>query len=226
MEHKKKEVALTSVFASFGLTLLKLFVGLVTGSIGILSEAAHSGLDLVAASITYWAVRVSNKPADKVHPYGHGKVENISALAETFLLFLTCGWIIYEAIKRLTTGETEIEIAWYSFAVMIISIIVDYTRSRSLNKVAKESNSQALEADALHFSSDIYSSLVVIAGLVFVSLGIRWADAIAAIIVALFVIFISYKLGRRTIDVLVDTAPEGLSDKVKEIVLKTEGVIQ
>ncbi|MCL5439074.1 MAG: cation-efflux pump [Patescibacteria group bacterium] len=226
MEQKKKNVALSSVFASLLLTLLKLAVGLITGSIGILSEAAHSGLDLVAASITYWAVRVSHKPADQIHPYGHGKFENISALAETFLLFLTCGWIIYEALKRLTTGKVEIEIAWYSFAVMIISIIIDYSRSRSLNKIAKESNSQALEADALHFSSDIYSSLVVIAGLVFVILGVKGADAFAAIGVALFVLFISYKLGRRTIDVLVDTAPKGLTEKVKDIVLKTEGVVQ
>lgn len=226
MENQKEKVALSSVFASLVLTFLKLVVGLLTGSMGIISEAAHSALDLVAALITYFAVRTAKKPADSTHPYGHGKIENISALAETVLLFITSAWIIYEALQRLLVKSVEIEVAWYSFAVMIISIIVDYQRSKALSRVAKQTKSQALEADALHFRSDIYSSSVVILGLIFVSYGIKGADAIAAIGVALLVVFVSYRLGRRTIDVLVDTAPKGLTEYVKETVLTINGVVQ
>jgi cation diffusion facilitator family transporter len=224
MEKRKENVALSSVLAGILLTTLKLIVGIITGSMGIISEAAHSALDLGAALITYFAVRISGKPADEHHQFGHGKIENLSALAETILLFITCFWIIYEAVRRLMAGNVEIEVAWYSFAVMIISIIVDFSRSRVLKKVAKETNSQALEADALHFSSDIYSSSVVILGLIFASLGIKGADSIAAIGVALLVLFVSYGLGKRTIAVLLDTAPEGLTEHIKETVLKINGV--
>lgn len=225
MEKRKKKVALSSVFASLLLTLLKLVVGILTGSIGIISEAAHSALDFAAAFITYLAVRISGKPADITHHYGHGKVESVSALIETGLLILTSFWIIYEAIQRLIVHSVEIEVTWYAYLVMLISIVIDFTRSRALKKVAKETNSQALEADALHFQSDIYSSAVVIAGLFFVSLGIKGADAIAAIGVALLVLFASYRLGKRTIDVLIDAAPEGLTDEVKQIVEKVDGVV-
>jgi cation diffusion facilitator family transporter len=220
----KQNVALSSVFASLLLTLLKLIVGILTGSISIISEAAHSALDLGAASITYYAVRESSKPADREHHYGHGKVESFSALAETALLFITSGWIIYEAVQRLLSRSVKIDVTWYAFAVMFTSIIVDFSRSRALERVAKATNSQALEADALHFKTDIWSSSVVIAGLGFVMLGIKGADAIAALGVAMFVIYAGIRLGRRTIDVLVDTAPAGLSDTVREIVKKVAGV--
>jgi len=223
--NKKQSVALSSVFASLALTVLKLIVGLVTGSIGILSEAAHSLLDLGAALLTFFAVKVGDKEADEHHHYGHQKVESVSALVETGLLFLTSAWIIYEAIKRLSTGETEVEVTWYAFAVMIFSIIIDYSRSRALKKVAKETKSQALEADALHFSSDIYSSLTVIAGLIFVSLGIGRADAIAAIGVSFFVLHAGYVLGRRTVDTLVDTTPDGSSKKINSLARQVKGVI-
>jgi cation diffusion facilitator family transporter len=225
MEKKKENVALSSVLAGVLLTTLKLIVGIITGSMGIISEAAHSALDLGAALITYFAVRASGKPADEHHHYGHGKIENLSALAETILLFITCFWIIYEAVRRLITGTTEIEIAWYSFAVMIISIIVDFSRSKALSRVAKQTNSQALEADALHFSSDIYSSSVVILGLAFAYSGVNKADSIAAIGVAILVLFVSYGLGKRTVSVLLDTAPEGLTEHIKETVLKISGVV-
>lgn len=223
--NKKQTVALSSVFASALLTILKLVVGLATGSMGILSEAAHSFLDLGAALITFFAVRVSDKEADAEHHFGHQKIESVSALIETGLLFLTSAWIIYEAVKRLTTGKIEVEATWYAFAVMIFSIIVDYSRSRALNKVAKETKSQALEADALHFSSDILSSLTVIAGLVFVLLGIAKADAIAAIGVSIFVLRVGYFLGKRTIDELIDSAPSGLQEQVTNLVLKVSDVI-
>lgn len=224
-KNNKQSVALSSVFASALLTVLKLIVGLLTGSIGIISEAAHSGLDLGAALLTYFAIRVGDMPADKDHPYGHGKVESISALIETGLLFLTSIWIVYEAVHRLLAKSVEINVTWYAFAVIIFSIIIDYSRSRALYKTAKETSSQALEADALHFRSDIYSSAVVLGGLVLVSLGIKGADAIAAIGVALFVVVIGIKLGRRTIDVLVDTAPEGTIDKISDITKNVTGVL-
>ncbi|MCL5784137.1 MAG: cation diffusion facilitator family transporter [Patescibacteria group bacterium] len=223
--NKKQSVALSSVFASLALTVLKLIVGLATGSVGILSEAAHSFLDLGAAILTFFAVRVGEKEADETHHYGHQKVESVSALVETGLLFLTSAWIIYEAIKRLTAGKAEIEVTWYAFAVIIFSIIVDYSRSRALNKVAKVTKSQALEADALHFSSDILSSLTVLVGLVFVLLGVAKADAIAALGVSLFVLHAGYSLGKRTVDVLVDTVPAGLPEKIRGIIHRVEGVI-
>lgn len=223
--NKKQSVALSSVFASLALTVLKLVVGLATGSMGILSEAAHSALDLGAASLTFFAVRVGDKEADEHHPYGHQKVESVSALIETGLLFVTSAWIIYEAIKRLTAGKVEVEATWYAFAVIIFSIIVDYSRSRALNKVAKETKSQALEADALHFSSDILSSLTVLGGLIFVLLGVTRADAFAALGVSIFVLRAGYSLGKRTIDVLIDTVPAGLPEKIKGLVNQVEGVL-
>lgn len=223
--NKKQSVALSSVFASLLLTILKLVVGLLTGSMGILSEAAHSLLDLGAASLTFFAVKVGDKEADERHHFGHQKVESVSALIETGLLFLTSVWIIYEAVKRLTGGKMEVEATWYAFAVMIFSIIVDFSRSRALSRVAKETKSQALEADALHFSSDILSSLTVILGLIFVLFGVTKADAIAALGVSLFVLRLGFSLGKRTIDVLVDAVPTGLSEKITDLALQVEGVI-
>src|SRR3974390_1608112 len=165
---EKKSVALNSVYAAVAITALKIVVGVTTGSLGILSEAAHSGLDLIAAVITYFSVRVSDKPADADHQYGHGKVENFSAFIETGLLLLTCLWIIYEAIKRLFFHNVEIEPSVAAFVVMFISIGVDIWRSRALGKIALKYDSQALEADALHFSTDVWSSSVVILGLLLV----------------------------------------------------------
>lgn len=225
MERRKEKVALSSVFASLFLTLSKLIVGILTGSIGIISEALHSALDFAAAFITYLSVRISGKPADITHHYGHGKVESLSALIETFLLFATSIWIIYEALHRLAAPSVEVEATWYAFAIMIISIIIDITRSRALLKVARETNSQALEADALHFSSDIYSSAVVLVGLILIKFDVKNADSFAAIGVALLVIFAGVRLGKRTIDVLIDKAPFELTEKVKKIVAKADGVV-
>src|SRR5271165_4485869 len=168
MRTEKKLVALNSIYAAVGITLLKVIVGITTGSLGILSEAAHSGLDLVAAAITYFSVRVSDKPADADHQYGHGKVENFSAFIETALLLLTCVWIVYEACKRLFFHSVEIEPSIWAFVVMGTSIAVDAWRSRRLKRIADKYDSQALLADALHFSTDIWSSSVVILGLALV----------------------------------------------------------
>ena len=223
---EKQKAAISSVIAAIFLTLFKLIVGLTTGSLGILSEAAHSGLDLVAAALTYFAVKIADKPADREHTYGHGKFENLSALFETLLLIVTCGWIIYEAVNRIFFHEVHIEVNFWSFAVIVTAIIVDYSRSRILFKAAKKYNSQALEADALHFSTDILSSGVVIIGLIGAGFGFHKADAFAALVVSGIVLWISFRLGKRTIDMLTDRIPDvGLVDKVKEEVLKIDGVV-
>src|SRR5512142_2512113 len=173
MRAEKRGVAQRSVYAALLITGLKFVVGVTTGSLGILSEAAHSALDLVAAIVTLLSVRVSDKPADADHQYGHGKVENFSAFIETGLLLLTCVWIIYEAGKRLFYRSVEIEPSIAAFVVMFFSIGVDYWRSRKLKRIADKYDSQALQADALHFSTDIWSSSVVIAGLLIVEAGQR-----------------------------------------------------
>ncbi len=220
MGKEKKRVALLSVLAAIFLTSSKFIIGILTGSLGILSEALHSALDMVAAVITYFSVRISDKPADKEHNYGHGKIENFSALVETILLVITCAWIIYEAVHRLTTGNTEIEVSVWSYVVVISSIVIDFSRSRALSRVAKKYNSQALEADALHFSTDIWSSTVVLLGLIFAQFGIYLADSVAALMVALIVLFVSYRLGKKAIDVLLDKAPVQTISEVKKV-LKT-----
>jgi cation diffusion facilitator family transporter len=217
MVKEKKSVALISVFAAIFLTGSKLTIGIITGSLGILSEALHSALDLVAAVITFFSVSISDKPADKNHHFGHGKVENFSAFLETILLLITCGWIIYEAVIRLVSGNTHIEVNVWSYVVIIGSIIIDINRSRMLSKVAKKYNSQALEADALHFSTDIWSSSVVLLGLICANFGFYYADSIAALGVALIVLFVCYKLGRRSLDVLLDRAPLETINKIEQI---------
>ncbi len=225
-EHEKSSVALNSVLAATGLTAMKLVVGVLTGSLGILAEAAHSGLDLVAAIVTWIAVRTASQPPDRKHQYGHGKIENLSALVETLLLLLTCVWIIYEAVHRLLDKNVEMEVNYWSFLVMIVSIIVDISRSRMLYRAAKKHNSQALEADALHFSTDVWSSSVVIAGLLCVKLSdwypslsyLRSADAVAALMVAFIVVYVSLRLGKRTVHGLLDGAPAGMQERIVEAV--------
>jgi len=213
---EKTTAALSSVIAAVGLTTFKIVVGLLTNSLGILAEAAHSGLDLIAALMTFFAVRVADKPADREHPFGHGKAENVSALFETLLLLATSVWIVYEAIHRLTSPQVHVAVSVWSFIVMGTSIVVDVTRSRILRRAAKKFNSQALEADALHFSTDIWSSSVVILGLVLVVIGrvvpalafLEKGDAIAALMVAVIVVFVGGQLGVRSIQALLDAAPK------------------
>jgi len=223
-EREKHAVALSSVWAAVFLTTFKLAVGLATNSLGILSEAAHSGLDLVAALVTFFAVRVSSRPPDPDHHFGHGKVENLSALLETLLLLVTCIWIVYEAINRLLFKEVHVEASVWGFVVMGVSIFVDIRRSRALYRAAHKHRSQALEADALHFSTDIWSSAVVILGLALVRLadllpGYRaWllrADALSAMVVAGIIVWVSLRLGRRTVDALLDRAPPGLEERIR-----------
>jgi len=233
MQAEKRSVAGNSVLAAIAITVLKIVVGFTTGSLGILSEAAHSGLDLVAAIITFFSVRVSDKPADAEHQYGHGKVENFSAFIETGLLLLTCLWIIYEAVERLFFRRVEIEPSLWAFAVMVMSIGVDIWRSRLLGRIAQKYDSQALEADALHFSTDVWSSSVVILGLLLVLAGrayhidwLRDADPIAALVVAGIVVHVSWKLARKTVDALLDAAPAGVRAKIMDAVRHVDGVIE
>ncbi len=223
---------MSSVIAALGLTGFKLIIGLTTGSLGILAEAAHSGLDLMAAVMTFLAVRISAKPADSSHLYGHGKAENLSALFETLLLLVTCFWIIYEATHRLLFHPIHLKITFWSFAVMTTSIVVDVSRSRILYRAAKKYNSQALEADALHFSTDIWSSYVVILGLICVKISghipsmpfLHQADSVAAIMVGLIVVYISISLGIRTVQALLDVAPSGIEKKIISAVEILTGV--
>jgi cation diffusion facilitator family transporter len=231
-DREKQSAALTSLLAAIVLTTFKTLVGLATGSLGILAEAAHSGLDLIAAVMTFLAVRISGRPPDRTHLYGHGKVENLSALLETLLLLVTCAWIIWEAVRRLMYHKVEVEVTFWSFAVMATSIVIDKSRSRVLERAAKKYNSQALEADALHFRTDIWSSSVVILGLLCVKVGewfpsLGWldeADAVAALGVSVLVIWVSWQLGRRTIDALVDTAPVGMEERILAAVETVPGV--
>jgi len=218
MEKEKKRVAGISVIAAIFLTGFKLIIGLLTGSLGILSEALHSGLDLIAAIITYFSVRISDKPADKEHHFGHGKIENFSALVETFLLVVTCVWIVYEAINRLVSGNTHIQVTVWSYIVVVSSIAIDVTRSRALYKVARKYNSQALEADALHFSTDIWSSAVVLIGLLCANFGLFAADSIAALGVAIIVLSVSYRLGKKAINVLLDSSPAALNEEISSTI--------
>jgi cation diffusion facilitator family transporter len=234
MRLEKRTVALGSLLAAVAITLLKLIVGVTTQSLGILSEAAHSGLDLVAAFITLLSVRVSDKPADAEHQYGHGKVENFSAFLETGLLLLTCVWIVWEAVRRLTGHHAvHIEPSLAAFAVLFASMAVDWWRSRKLKKIADKYESQALQADALHFSTDIFSSAIVALGLAMVWAGREWsipwlvkADPVAALVVSGVIVYVSSRLGRQTIDALLDAAPKGYRNRIIDAALAVNGVIE
>jgi cation diffusion facilitator family transporter len=233
MQAEKRQVALNSVYVAVVITALKLIVGYRTGSLGILSEAAHSGLDFIAAFITLISVRVSDKPADADHQYGHGKVENFSAFIETGLLLVTCVWIVWEAVRRLLFHEVHIQPTAAAFVVMFLSMVLDIWRSGRLKKIARKYDSQALEADALHFSTDIWSSGVVILGLALVLIGERsgigWltkADPVAALFVAMIVVYVSWRLARQTIDALLDAAPAGIRNDIIDRVSQVEGVLE
>jgi cation diffusion facilitator family transporter len=233
MRTEKRAVATNSLLAAVAITTLKVVVGFSTGSLGILSEAAHSGLDLIAAAVTLFSVRVSDKPADADHQYGHGKVENFSAFIETALLLITCVVIIYEACKRLFFHHVEIEPTLLAFLVMFVSMAIDFWRSRALGKIAVKYDSQALQADALHFSTDIWSSGVVAIGLLLVllgrKLGIPWlieSDPVAALFVAGVIIWVSTRLALKTVDALLDTAPAGARSKIITALRSVEGLLE
>jgi cation diffusion facilitator family transporter len=216
----------SSIAISAGLTVAKGIVGLTSGSLAILSEAGHSLIDLFATIITYFAVRISGKPADEEHHYGHGKIESVAALAATSLLFVLAAVVFWEAGARLLGKEAHaVEATFWAFAVIAVSIVVDFFRARLLYRVANQTSSQALEADALHFGSDMWSSLAVLVGLGGVALGFPWADALAAAVVAVFICIAGYRLGWRTIETLTDTAPAGAAERISAIANKVRGVV-
>ncbi len=225
-KHKEKtKVALISIIASLSLALFKFIIAAVTGSLGILSEALHSGLDIMAAIMTLYAIRMAIRPPDLEHPYGYAKFESLTSLAETILLFVIAGWIFYEGIQRIFVIHSIPEITIFSFAIMIGSIVVDYSRSKALYKISRKYGSQALESDALHFKTDMLTSGIVLIGLVIVYLfDIPNADSYAAIIVAGVIVYTSLGLGRRTLDVLLDKAPKGIQGQILESITGFEGI--
>ena len=226
MASEKESIALSSIAVSAGLTVGKAVVGVMSGSLALLSEAAHSLIDFFATVMTYFAVRISGKPADAEHHYGHGKVESVTALAETALLFVLSGVVMWEASQRLWSGHGHaVEATFWAFGIIIVSIVADFFRARLLYRVAQDTASEALEADALHFGSDMWSSIAVLIGLGAVAAGYQWADAAAALVVAVFVCLAGWRLGRRTIDTLTDTAPAGSAAAVRRAARGVRGVV-
>jgi cation diffusion facilitator family transporter len=230
---EKRLAALASVGSAVALVLLKVFLALLTHSLGVLSEALHSILDLVAAVITYLSVRVADKPADADHLYGHGKIESFSAFVETGLLLVTAVYIIGEAFQRLIFNAVHIYPSIEAIAILALGMGIDVFRSRALSRVAKKYPSEALEADALHFSTDVWSTFVVILGITAAWIGMRFGigwlsrlDAVAALSVAGVIIWIGSRLGKRTMDVLLDVAPMGLRERITSAVDETEGVLR
>ena len=220
----KQRAALASIFASAVLALGKLVAGLLTGSLALLSEAGHGLIDTGATILTYFAVREAGKPADAEHHFGHAKIESVAALAETGLLLALAAFVLAEAIQHLFAPGAAVLATPLAFAVLAVSIIVDAVRWRSLAAIAKATRSDALAADALHFSSDLVSSVFVMIGLGATRLGYPQGDALAALAVALFIGIAGLRLARRTVDSLVDAAPHGLSEKVRAIVAGVPGV--
>jgi cation diffusion facilitator family transporter len=224
----KRSAAQSSVLAALGITLLKLLTGILTGSLGMLSEAAHSFIDLIAAGITLLTVRVSDRPADEEHNYGHGKLESLSAALETVLMVGSCVWIAREAIHRIV-HHAHLELRWsvWPFAVLLLSIAVDYTRSRSLHRVAVEQRSDALEADAIHFGTDIWSSAAVFVGLLAAFAGdrlnvpaLQYADPVAALVVAGIILQVTWRLARQTIDSLLDATPPEVREQIRRDLIR------
>lgn len=229
---EKKRAALLSVGSALLLVSLKAFLVIRTGSLGVLSEALHSGLDLIAAIITFLSLRVSDQPADERHPYGHGKFENFSAFVETGLLVLTALYVIYEAFDRLFFHVVHIQPSVTAILVLLVALSIDITRAKKLSHVAKKYTSEALEADALHFSTDVWSTIVVISGIGLVWAGQKWsvpwlvyADAIAGLVVAAVILWVGSRLGKRTLDALLDAAPEGLQEQITGAIGQMEGVL-
>ena len=228
MQDVKQRVALSSIAASAGLTVAKAIVGVMSGSLAILSEAAHSLIDLGATVMTYFAVRVSGKPADAEHHYGHGKVESVSALAETALLFGLAGVVIWEAAKRLLSAEPpQVEATAWAFAVMLLSIVVDFFRARVLNRTSQTD----IERGAGSRRASFLFRHVVVAGRR--SRARRHharlcagPNSVAAIVVSVVICIAGWRLGRRTIDTLTDTAPAGVADKITAAVTRIPGVVE
>src|SRR5438128_12486075 len=221
----KSSVAAISIFASGGMAAAKLVVGIAIGSLALISEALHSAIDLVATIITWAVVRVSDQPADAEHHYGHGKFESLSALGITALLYVLAGGILVESWSRLRDGAAPPTLSAIPFVVLVIDIAVNFWRARALHRTAREPKSQALAADALHFASDVLGSIAVIVGLVLTGLGYLWGDSVAAIAVAVMISILGLRLGRSTVETLLDRAPAGASEKAVAAIRAVPGVV-
>lgn len=222
---RKERAALSSIAASAVITLAKGAAGLTTGSLALISDAAHSLLDVASTTLTWMAVRAAHKPADEVHHYGHGKLESLAALVETTFLFLLSGAIAFEGVRRLSAGEGKVEPNWIAAAVLVGAIVIDGWRWWTLRQVAQETGSEALAADALHFSSDLVNSVLVLAALGAAAMGYPQADALVAIGVSLFIAVAGFRLAKRTTDTLLDAAPKGLAERVKALAEGVPGVV-
>src|ERR1700747_463482 len=221
----KSRVAAISVFASAGMAAAKFAVGIAIGSLALISEALHSSVDVVATVITWMVVRVSDRPADDEHHYGHGKFESLSALGVIALLYVLAGGILVESWSRLREGGPPPTLSAIPFAVLLVDIAVNFWRARALHRTARETRSQALAADALHFASDVLGSIAVIIGLALAGLGFWWGDAAAAIAVAIMIALLGLRMARSTVETLLDRAPEGVSDKARDAILSVPGVV-
>jgi cation diffusion facilitator family transporter len=225
MTQTKQRVAAISILASGSMAAAKFIVGVLVGSIALVSDALHSLVDLIATIITWIVVRIADRPADAKHHYGHGKLESLSALGVTALLYVLAGGIVVESFGRLREGAQPPTLSAAPFAVLIVDIAVNYWRARVLHKTAMETKSHALEADALHFSSDVYVSLAVIMGLALAALGFNWGDAAAAIAVACIISLLGLSLARSTVQALLDRAPEGVAERVEAAIRDIPGVV-
>ena len=223
--HDKQRVAVISMLSSAGLASVKLIAAVFSSSLGVLSEAIHGLIDFGATIVTVFAIRWSSQPADDDHQFGHAKIESVAALLETVLLFGTAVYIAYEAILRLTTPHEPLAIAWWAFAIMVVSIVVDFNRSRALRKTAEATSSEALKADATHFESDMWSSLAVLIGLGGVWVGFQWADSVAALLVSIYIGKIAWDLTSTTLNTLLDAAPAGVSTQINDIADKQNGIL-
>src|SRR5712671_3408661 len=223
--HAKSRVAAISMFASAGMAAAKFAVGIAIGSLALISEALHSSVDVVATVITWLVVRVSDRPADDEHHYGHGKFESLSALGVIALLYVLAGGILVESYSRLREGAPPPTISAIPFIVLLIDIAVNFWRARALHRAAHDTKSQALEADALHFASDVLGSFAVIIGLALSGLGYAWGDAAAAIGVAVMISILGLRLGRSTVETLLDRAPEGAAEKATAAIRSVPGVV-
>src|SRR6516225_4978394 len=221
----KSRVAAISVFASAGMAAAKFAVGIIIGSLALVSEALHSSVDVIATIITWLVVRVSDLPADKEHHYGHGKLESLSALGVIALLYVLAGGVLVESISRLREGAPPPTVSIVPFIVLLVDIAVNFWRSRALHRAAHDTKSQALEADALHFASDVMGSVAVIIGLALAGLGFHWGDSAAAIAVAIMIAMLGLRLARSTVETLVDRAPEGVAEKATAAIRGVAGVV-
>jgi cation diffusion facilitator family transporter len=221
----KTRVAATSIFASAGMATAKLVVGIAIGSLALISEALHSSVDVAATIATWMVVRVSDRPADEEHHYGHGKLESLSALGIIALLYVLAGGILVESYSRLREGAPPPTLSAIPFVVLLLDIAVNFWRARALHRVAHDTRSQALAADALHFASDVLGSVAVIIGLALSGLGFNWGDAAAAIGVAIMIAFLGLRLARSTVETLIDRAPEGAAEKAAAAIRTVQGVV-